>query len=163
MARRFFKGANAGYFGRTQDGKCIRDYFMVKVETDKRSRFFQVREYRGIKLFNMWIEVKPFTRTFWIEKEGRYRSETIWKFDGRELSQEEMELRYEVVEVTNLLDEVSKLYLLDGLVHSPYVSVVKCLEICYTKDEMSRENEEDKIIIQAVEDYIKRKRKENLR
>lgn len=156
MSRRFFKGANAGYIGNTEDGKGIRSNFMIRMETEKKSRFFQVREYRVIP--NVWTEVKPFIRTVWLEDEGSYSSKLVWKFDGKEISPEDLEIRYEVVEVTNLIDEVSRLYLLDGVVYSPYVNVVKCLEICYIKDEMDRGKKEDKIIIDVIEDYIRKKR-----
>lgn len=160
MARRFFKGADAGFVGDAESGKAIRDHFMVRMETEKRSRFFHIHEYRVIKLEDRWLEIKPFYRIFWNSKNGGYESKIVWECDGKRVSPEGFEFRYEVTEVTNLIEEVNKLYLLDGLNHSPYLNIGKCLEICYTNVEMSNANSEDKAVIEVIENYLKRKRKE---
>lgn len=158
MARRFFKGANAGFVGNTDDGRLMCDYFMVKMETEKRSRIFHVHESRILKLQDMWLEIKPSAKYVWNEEEGGWETKSVWEFEGKEISLDKLETRYEIVEVTNLVNEVSKLYILDGLTYSPYVSMTKCLEICYQKNEMTKKNAEDGAIIKAIEDYIKNKK-----
>lgn len=159
MARRFFKGADAGFVGDNERGKAIRDHFMVRMETEKKSRFFHIYEYRVVKLVDMWLEIKPFDRVVWNPKEGGYETKTVWECNGKEVAPERFEFRYEVTEVTNLIEEVSKLYLLDGLDHSPYVNISKCIEICHINAEMNKAKSGDKAVIEAIENYLKKKRK----
>lgn len=163
MARKFFRGTNAGYIGKDKDGKLIYDHFLIKMETAKRSRFFHVFEYRAIKVGSIWLEIKPTTKVVWNENEGGWDSIIVWKFENKEILPEDLEIRYEIVEITDLITEVNKLYLSEGLVRSPYVDINKLLEIYHITDEMNKKNLEDKVVIEAIEQYIKKriKRKKN--
>ncbi len=162
MARKFYKGANAGCIGHTEFGLPIRDYFIVKMVTDAgRARFFQLQEQYGINFCGKWMAISPITQMTLADEEGDWYPKLVWRLNsGKEFSIEELELRYTIIEITDLMEEIAKLYYTENFMTSPYVKMKACVEICYSENELDRKNVDDKFIIDSVEKYMKEKKAE---
>lgn len=162
MARKFYKGAKAGCIGHTASGVPIRDYFIVKMVTDAgKSRFFQLQEQYGISFCGEWMKITPTTKMVMLNEEGDWYPKLVWKLNnGKEFEPKDLELRYVIIEITDLMQEIAKLYCTEKFMDSPYVKMKDCVGICYSTDELSRKNADDKFIIESVEKYIKKRNEE---
>ena len=157
MARKFYKGAYAGCIGHTASGVPIRDYFIVKMVTDAgKSRFFQLQEQYGISFCGEWMKITPTTKMVRLNEEGDWYPKLVWKLSsGKEAEPKDLELRYAIIEITGVIQEIAKLHFNENVMVSPYVKVRECVEICCSTDELSRKNKDDKFIIESIEKYIK--------
>ena len=160
MARKFYRGANAGCIGQSQSGLPIRDYFIVKMITDSgKARFFQMQEQLGASFCGEWLRIIPITKMISLNEYGDWYPKLVWKLNsGKEFAPEELEKRYVIIEITDLMEEVAKLYCIDNFMSSPYVKMKSCVEICYSTDELDRKNKDDKLIIDCIEKYIKERK-----
>ena len=112
MARKFYKGASAGCIGHTESGLPIRDHFIVKMVTDAgRARFFQLQKQYGTNFCGEWMAITPTTKMTRVNEDGDWYPKLVWKLNsGKEFSIEELELRYTIIEITGLMEEIAKLY-----------------------------------------------------
>ena len=162
MARKFYKGASAGCIGHTESGLPIRDHFIVKMVTDAgRARFFQLQKQYGTNFCGEWMAITPTTKMTRVNEDGDWYPKLVWKLNsGKEFSIEELELRYTIIEITGLMEEIAKLYCTEKFMTSPYVKMKACVEICYSANELNRRNKEDKFIIDSIETYMKEQKEQ---
>lgn len=152
----FFVGSWAGCIGHTESGYPIHDYFIVEMVTySGRKRFFQFHELRGVEVAGKWKEAQLETEKC-VSSDDTVYDCPIWKFEGKEVPEEKLVKKYDIVEITDLVIAAKKYAENTGYNKSPYVNLNNILgNFSATKIKLDGRFPQHKGISQAMKDYIK--------
>ena len=147
---KFFAGVEAGLVGYTNNGYPIRDYQLVSVQGETGViGVFQVREVRGVIGEDGEFRVaKPECRSISTCSSCEPEYELVYWLDGAKVPDEELQTRYEVADVTDIVNAISAFALAHPETDSPYFSK-KAIQTT-VNTQLDARKKKDKVIIDAV-------------
>ena len=149
---KFLAGCEAGCVGYTKTGYPVRDYQLVSVVGDAGIiGVFQVHEVRGIDKDGSFCVAKSDCMSVSNCSSCEPEYETSYWLDGVQVPNEKLVTRYQVVEVTDIVNAISAFAVEHPDESSPYFSK-KCLGKSYQLDGRKKR---DKAIIDAVKAVMK--------
>lgn len=150
MAREFFAGAEAGMVGLTENGYPIRNYQLVAVyEEEALKAVFQLREMHGVIEDGVFREAKPEFKSVSYCSSIEPEYDFSYSLNGEKIAEEELLVKYEVVEVTAVLKAIQA-FKEKTDTETPYFSS-KCIDFLSGAARLLDEQKnKDKAIIDAV-------------